>query len=65
MFGINSSVNESTSHTDHNGFNICNLQKFISRALKQPLLVQVEKPKKEEYSSDSNSDSDSSDSDSE
>jgi hypothetical protein len=33
LFGVPASVNKSTSHTDKNGFNFCNLQKFIANAM--------------------------------
>lgn len=35
LFGVASSVNSSTDHRDENGFNFCNLQKFVAYALKQ------------------------------
>lgn len=35
LFGIPNSVNESTYHKDKNGFNFCNLQKYIANALNQ------------------------------
>lgn len=34
VFGVKKSVNNSTDHKDPEGFNFCNLQKFISQALK-------------------------------
>lgn len=34
VFGVKKSVNSSTSHKDKDGFNFCNLQKYISLALK-------------------------------
>ena len=34
LFGVTASVNESTDHKDKNGFNFCNLQTYIAKALK-------------------------------
>ena len=34
LFGVPASVNKSEDHKDENGFNFCNLQKFIAYALK-------------------------------
>jgi len=34
LFGVPASVNKSTNHQDKNGFNFCNLQKFIANAMK-------------------------------
>jgi len=34
LFGVPPSVNKSTSHQDKNGFNFCNLQRFIAVAMK-------------------------------
>ena len=33
LFGVKSDVNKSTDHRDKNGFNFCNLQKYIAHAL--------------------------------
>ena len=33
VFGVNKSVNKSTTHNDKEGFNFCNIQKYISTAL--------------------------------
>lgn len=33
VFGVPASVNECTKHDDPNGFNFCNLQKYIARAM--------------------------------
>jgi chromatin remodeling complex protein RSC6 len=33
LFGVSKVVNRSTDHRDKNGFNFCNLQKFIAHAL--------------------------------
>ena len=35
IFDIPMSVNDSTSHTDRDGFNFCNLQKYIGHALRK------------------------------
>jgi len=33
IFGVPKSVNKSTTHNDPNGFNFCNLQRYIAHAL--------------------------------
>lgn len=35
VFGVSESVNNYTNHNDKEGFNFCNLQRYISNALKQ------------------------------
>lgn len=35
VFGVKKDVNKSTDHKDKEGFNFCNLQRYISKALKQ------------------------------
>jgi len=39
VFGVDMSVNNSTNYRDKNGFNFCNIQKFLSNALQQREVV--------------------------
>lgn len=62
LFGVPASVNESTSFNDENGFNFCNIQKYIARVLNAqdaPVIekietVPVKREKKTRTSSNSN-----------